>query len=200
MAMLRSKIRWTIPGAGTAHTVLHFGTLDASTPTQADADEVISKVAAYAGAIKAYIPNVVSLLVSSEVEEINVATGKLIGIYTGATQTAQAGTASATAGWAAPAGGVISWSTAGIRNNRRLRGRTFIVPMSNEVWDVDGTLKSVPLTGLNTAAAALRAPGTQVYLTIYGRPSGVGASDGVEWQALAHRVPDMAAILTSRRS
>ena len=55
---MRSKIRWTIPGAGTAFTVLHFATDDGFNPEQADADAVVTKVNQYVTTIKANLPNV----------------------------------------------------------------------------------------------------------------------------------------------
>lgn len=200
MGLLRGKIRWTIPGAGTAFTVLHFRTLSGGTPVQADADEAVAKMQTFATAIKSTLPNVVTLQVQNEVEEIVTASGSMLGVFTTASQTAQTGTASAAAGWAAAAGAVISWSTAGVRNGRRVRGRNFVVPLSNEAWDVDGTLKTVPMNTLNSASTALRTAGTAVGLTVYARPTAPGATDGVEWEVSGHRIPDMSAILRSRRS
>lgn len=200
MGLLRGKIRWTIPGAGTAYTVLHFGTMDASTPTTADAVNAVTKMKTFCDNISAALPNVVKLDVMPECEEIVATTGTMLGVYNGGTTPQVSGTAAAAAGWAAAAGGVISWSTGGVRNGRRVRGRTFVVPLSNEVWDIDGTIKSVPMGTLNTAATNLRAAGTDVELVVYARPSAPGASDGAQFQVLSHRVPDMSAILRSRRS
>ena len=201
MAVYRGKIRWTIPGAGTAYSVLHFADIAGDgAASQAEADEIIAKMQTWATAIKSTLPNVVTLQVQNEVEHILSTTGDLIDIWTGASQTAQTGTASATAGWAAAAGAVVSWSTAGVRNGRRVRGRTFLVPLSNEVWDTDGTLKSVPLGTINSAATALRTVGTTVQLAVHTRPSAPGASDGDHFPVTGHRTPDMSAILRSRRS
>lgn len=200
MGLLRGKIRWTIPGAGTAYTVLHFGTMDASTPTADDAIEAVTKMQTFANNISAALPNVVQLQVQNECEEIVADTNTMLGVYAGPTQTPVNGTAAASAGWAAAAGGVITWNTGGVRNSRRVRGRTFVVPLSNEVWDIDGTIKSVPMGTLNTAATNLRTAGTSVELVVYARPSAAGASDGAQFQVLSHRVPDMSAILRSRRS
>ena len=200
MALLRAKIRWTIPGAGTAFTVLHFASVAGAGMSQAIADEVATKCNAYITAIKAYIPNVVTLQLVTDIEEIADTDGGLVQVFSVTSTAAAAGTASATAGWAAPTGAVITWGTGTIRNGRRIRGRSFIVPLSNEVYDVDGTLKSTPLTGITNAANALRTPGTNAKLAIFGRPTGPGATDGVKADVISHRVPDMAAILTSRRS
>lgn len=199
MGLLRGKIRWTIPGAGTAYSVLHFETNSGSAPVQADADEVITKLNAYCVTIKARIPAQVTLTVINEVEEILVTDGSMIGFFATTAGLAHVGTAGAASGWAAAAGAVISWSTAGVRNSRRVRGRTFVVPLSNEAWDTDGTIKLTTMTDLNTAATNLRTAGTNVTLAIFARPTAPGASDGVSWDVLGHRVPDMSAILTSRR-
>lgn len=200
MGLLRTKIRWTIPGAGTAYTVMHFLTSSQSTPVQADVDDAIARTQAWATAIKSTLPNVVSLNTQSEVEEINEASGLMIGIWTVATPSTQTGTAAAGQGWAAAAGAVVSWSTPGVRNGRRVRGRTFVVPVSNEVWDVDGTLKAVPLGTLNTAAAALRGGSTVTQFGIWARPTAPGATDGEVWPVSGHRIPDMSAVLRSRRA
>lgn len=200
MGLLRGKIRWTIPGAGTAWSVLHFGTTSLSTPVQADADAAVARMQAWATSVKSLLPNVVSLQVQAETEEINEGSGALIGVWTSTTPSVQTGTAAAGQGWAAAAGAVVSWSTPSVRNNRRVRGRTFVVPVSNEVWDVDGTLKSVPYGTLNTAAGALRVDGPDVDLRIYCRPTTPGGTDGFAAVVLSHRVPDMSAVLRSRRA
>jgi len=200
MGLLRGKIRWTIPGAGTAYTVLHFGTMDASTPTTADAVNAVTKMKTFCDNISAALPNVVKLDVMPECEEIVATTGTMLGVYNGGTTPQVSGTAAAAAGWAAAAGGVISWSTGGVRNGRRVRGRTFIVPVSNTAWDVDGTLTSAAITTLNDPCFALRSPGTQVQLAVYARPTSKTATDGVSFKAESHRIPDMSAILRSRRA
>ena len=197
---MRAKIRWTIPGAGTAFSILHFGTDDGFNPVQADIDAVVTKVNAFVTTVKSVLPNVVSLQTLNEVEEIDANNGALISIWTAPSVAAQSGTASATAGWAAAAGGVISWSTAIVHRTRRIRGRTFVVPMSTEAWDTDGTIKSVQLSTLNTAATNLRTPTAEIELGVWARPSAPGLSDARFAPVSSHRVPDMSAILTSRRS
>lgn len=196
----RVKARWTIPGAGTAYSVFHFGNTALEDPVQADADAALAKVTAFFTSVKAYLPNVVSVLVQNEVELIQWNNGSMTGILSGPTQATQTGTAGATAGWAAAAGAVVTWNTAGIRNNRRVRGRTFLVPLSNEAWDVDGTLKAVPVSGINAAATTLRDTAGSIDLMVYGRPTAPGATDGEAFAVSGHRLPDMSAVLTSRRS
>lgn len=196
----RIKARWTIPGAGTAFSVFHFGNTILEDPVQAQADAALVKVTAFFESVKAYLPNVVSVLVLNEVELIQTNNGAMTGILAGPTQATKTGTAAATAGWAAAAGGVISWSTPGVRNNRRVRGRNFLVPLSNEVWDTDGTMKAVPLSGINSAATALRDQTGEIDLGVYARPTAPGATDGAYYPVTGHRVPDFSAILRSRRA
>lgn len=200
MGLLRTKARWSIPGAGTAYSVLHFTTNDTSTPTQEDATDAYVKTHAFFNGVKGSLPNAVSIQVETEVEELNEASGQLIGAWGATALSTIQGTTSTVAGYAAAAGGVVSWTTPGVRNGRRVRGRTFLVPLSNEVWDLNGTLKDAHLTPLNTAATNLRTVGQQTSFAVYSRPSAPNATDGIAYIVQAHKIPDMSAILRSRRS
>jgi hypothetical protein len=200
MALYRGKIRWTIPGAGTALSVLHFSGAETQLDGQLEADDVSTRIHSFLTPIINVLPNVVKVQALSEVEEINPSTGDLIGFWNTPAKAERAGTAAATAGWAAAAGAVISWSTAGVRNGRRVRGRTFVVPLSNECWDVDGTIKSVPLGSLTTGAQALTTGTDVTRFNIWSRPSAPGASDGAAFPVSGFRIPDMSAILRSRRA
>ena len=200
MSILRSKIRWTIPGAGTALSVLHFSGNEGWSPVQGDAEAVAIHVNQFCNTIKSTLPNVVQLQTLNELEEIDSNNGALLQVWTAPTQAVHNGTAAAAAGWAAAAGAVISWSTGIVHRKRRIRGRTFIVPLSNECWDVDGTLKSVPHGTLNSAATALRQDILGIDLGVWARPSAPGATDGRFATVSGHRVPDMSAILRSRRA
>jgi hypothetical protein len=200
VGLLRGKIRWTIPGAGTAYSVLHFGTQDDSTPTQADADEANTKMDVFCTALRPYLPSQVQIQTLNEMEEIVATTGAMLGVYTSSVKTVKTGSATAGASWAAAAGAVITWNTAGVRNSRRVRGRNFIVPLSSTAFDTDGTLNSTTTGGLGTAATDLRASSTETQLVVWARPTTPGGTDGAQFEVTSHRIPDMSAILTSRRS
>lgn len=200
MAMYRTKIRWVIPGAGTALSVLHFMGAETQLDGQLEANDAALRTHTFLTPIINVLPNVVQVQALAEVEEINPDTGKLIGFWTTPTNQNRAGTAAASAGWAAAAGAVISWSTAGVRNGRRIRGRTFVVPLSNECWDVDGTIKPVQLGQLTTGAQALSTGNDTTQFAIWARPTAPGATDGEVVPVLGFRIPDMSAILRSRRA
>lgn len=198
-SILRVKLRWTgLPG-GSGYSMFHMRDFSAGEPTVADANAAMARIQSFAGAIKGLLPPVIKLDVESEVEVLEETNGTMTNVLGGTPLVQQLGTASTTAGFSAPSGAVISWSTPGVRAGRRVRGRTFIVPMSNEAYDVDGSLKTSPLATLNSAATALRDAALQPDLGIWARPTAPGASDGIWYAVTGHRVPDMAAVLRSRR-
>jgi hypothetical protein len=200
MPELRGKIRWTIPGNGTAFSVLHFGLVGAGTAGTTHADEIITRMNAFITTVKPYIPGPVSMQALSEIEVIDIPTGNLESVINGTSVAAQFGTASGAATWAAAVGGVISWNTNGVRNGRRVRGRTFVVPLAGVGFDVDGTLGSGCMTALNSAATGLRTAGTLTELVVYNRPNPITSTPGDGHVVKSHRVPDMGAVLRSRRA
>lgn len=198
--ILRVKLRWTgLPG-GNGYSMFHMRDFSAGEPTVADANSAIGRIDMFASAIKGLLPPVVTLEVESECEVLEETTGQMQTVLGGTSLGSMVGTASSVAGYSAPAGAVISWSTPGVRNGRRVRGRTFLVPLSNEVWDTDGSLKSGALATINGAATTLRGASGTPDIGVWARPSGPGATDGIWYAVTGHRVPDMAAVLRSRRS
>lgn len=198
--MLRVKLRWTgLPG-GLGYSVFHFRDFTGGTPTPADGDSAKARVNDYAFTIKGLIPPSVTLQVDSEAELIEDTNGKLVDVYGGSAPPTNGGSGSGTQGYSAPAGAVISWSTAGIRNGRRIRGRTFVVPLAGDAYENNGTLAPSALMVLGLAADTLRNPSGTPDLGVYARPTAPGANDG-EWSVVTgHRIPDMAAVLRSRRA
>nr|CRY95231.1 hypothetical protein [uncultured prokaryote] len=142
------------------------------------------------------LPAGVRVQVSPTVEYIDEATGQLQD-YGDAEETPDVVNGSASGNWAGPAGAVINWNTATVRDGRRVRGRTFIVPLASTAFQNDGTLGSSALSVLDNFATNIRggAENTAGFV-VWGRPS---SSPGVAAPVTGHRVPDMAAVLRSRR-
>lgn len=98
---------------------------------------------------------------------------------------------------------MVRWNTAGIVNSRRVRGRTFIVPVVNHVYAADGTLDTPDITTLQTAADAfIAASGSTPQ--VWSRPFPGSANDPTPRVGTAHNittavVPDKAVVLTTRR-
>lgn len=101
------------------------------------------------------------------------------------------------ANYAGPTGAVVNWRTNDLRNGRRIRGRTFLVPLTGATFDVDGTLNGGALEDINAFADTLRGVDLDSELGVWSRP--VGGSGGVFATVTNHNVPDMAAVLRSRR-
>jgi predicted secreted protein len=200
MGLLRTKAQWNIPGAGSAFTVMHFTCDSGSTVVQADANDAIARTRKFFDDLKVCLPNQVTVLVQPEAEDIDVASGDMVGVWSAVvTPAVVQGTASAATGWAAPTGANVTWNTAGVRNGRRVRGRTFIVPMTTGAYDTDGTLRIGEFNVLNSAAFNLWSIAGPTSLAVYCRPVVDPAQDGATFEVTSQRLPDKCAILTSRR-
>lgn len=159
-------------------------------------DAETARVRAFFNALTLNLPADVDINVQGEAAILDEVTGELIGYANATTQPAVvAGVA--TGGYSAPSGATIGWQTEAVAKGRRLRGRTFIVPLSNGSYEANGTLTPGTIQALNAAANALIGDGSGPQLVIWSRPvAGAGGSIGA---VTGHRVPDLAAVLRSRR-
>lgn len=192
MAIFRVTAEWSGFNGAPGYSVFHFS---ASEPTVPNAQAAAEAVQAFMLEARSLMPNVVSIRVSSTVDILDETNGVLqasLSITALPTLTGMVAGA-----YSAPSGAVVHWLTMDTRNGRRVRGRTFLVPLASASYDGQGTLVPTTLDRLNTAATALRTA-TPV-LEIWGRPSAPGATDGGAYQVTGSSVPDMAAILRSRR-
>jgi hypothetical protein len=121
-------------------------------------------------------------------------TGTLLGAYSSASVAATNGSGAAAS--AAGVGACVTWQTGQVVAGRRLRGRTFLVPLSSGAYDVDGTLTTTAKNTIQTFADAMNAIPE---FCVWHRPSGKGASDGASRLVSGVTVKDKVAILTSRR-
>jgi hypothetical protein len=200
MGLMRTKAQWSIPGAGTAFSVFHFLTTDEGVVTQSAVNDAAARSRKFFDDLKVALPNQVSVLVSRDVEDIDVASGNLVTIWNPiVTPVVVQGTAAAATGWSAPTGACVSWGTAGIRKNRRVKGKTFVVPLTTGAYDTDGTLRPGEYNVINSAAFNLFDIAGDANFSVYCRPIVEPALDGVAHAVTSHRLPDRCAILTSRR-
>lgn len=189
MQLHRVIVNWTHSAIrGTAVTVLHFaGDAQPAPPLAAVRTAFFNAKSAFPGGLTLSFPNVG--------DTIEDTTGALVGTWSVpsvADVTGASGTLTAAAG----VGACIGWQTGGIVNGRRLRGRTFLVPLSAAAYQEDGTISSTVYPWLETLATELQASGP---LAVWHRPTTAGGSDGNSYGVTSHRVRDKVAILTSRR-
>jgi hypothetical protein len=196
--LLRLKVNWTGFGGGPGYTNFHFGAPAGDWITPENITEAVTKLDTFLATVNGKLPASVSVKIDPTAETIAIADGKLIDFD--AITPATRGSGTGTGNYSAPSGACINWYTGGIRNGRRVRGRTFIVPLAGSALSTVGNLDDGTLTQLTTAATALAAPGAggqQLY--VWGRPSAKGATDGVAYPVISARILDKVAMLTSRR-
>jgi hypothetical protein len=205
--VLRVKMRWNGMPGGPGYSIFHFmnstgsfGDLDL-----AAAQEAVDRVDTFAAGVVFWMPYQTTLEVLGEVELLDAASGDLEDVFGATPDATRTSPQSAGQVYAGPVGALINWKTATIRNNRRLRGKTFLVPLNGGVFSDNGTPAAGLITSLNTHATNLRADGTLTQLCVYGRripnPEGIESEDldGVIGRVTTHNVPDFAAVLRSRR-
>lgn len=192
MQLFRVVVAWSGPQIkGSAVTVLHYDGTNQTAPP-------VAAITTALGSLAGALPVGVVLNVPNSGDTIDDTTGHLTGAWSGTGGGAV--NASGPASCAAGVGACIEWSTGGIVNGkkgpRRLRGRTFLVPLHASMYDSDGTISGQGLNSLKTFADNLAAAGP---LAIWHRPTTTGGTDGTSYAVLSHNVRDKVAILTSRR-
>lgn len=198
--MLKVKTRWSGFTGSPGWTNFFFRDFSGTgEPTQPQAVAAVGRVNTFFQAIKDKFPASVTLTIQSDVEVIEETDGKMQSVFSVTAPAAIVGSNSI-ATFSGASGAVVNWRTNGVRNGRRVGGRTFLVPTSTALYQNDGTLDTAHRTGLQTAADALANGTTESPdLGVWARPSSKGATDGVWWAVSAATVPDLAAVLRSRR-
>lgn len=146
-------------------------------------------------AIAGLMPTDVSIVFPGTGDNIDDASGQLVGQWSQAAQATVPGT-SATV-YKAPVGLCADWLTGTIIGKRRLQGRTFIVPVSSASDTATGAPLAASITTLSNAAAALVTAGTAAGWRMWHRPKSPAAgSSGI---VTASRIPNKFVTLRSRR-
>lgn len=180
----RVRSAWTGFSGAPGVTTMYF--LDTVT--------AVASVHDFWNSVATYLPNDVHILVENAGDVIDDETGDLVGAWSADAVTPAVGVDDNP--YPAPSGACITWLTETILDGRRLRGRTFIVPLAGSKYQNDGTLAEGTITALNTIAADLIAAQSASFV-IYHRKSGTHAGgNGLVTSAVVH---DMAAVLRSRR-
>lgn len=168
------------------------------TYTAADATAVVAKTRAFWTTVNTRLPSAVTVTVSPTVDILLDSNGQLQDSLTDPTAT-QPVTGTATGAVAGPAGAVVTWKTSTIRNGRRIRGRTFLVPLAVTSYEANGSLIAAAVADFTTAATNLSASSANPNLLIWGRPTAALPESGISGRVTGFSVPDKVAVLTSRR-
>ena len=192
MAVYRVSALWTGFTGAPGYSNFHF----TENPTGETGSVIRAQVHDFFSELASLLPGVVTITIDPTVEVFDESTGLLTGYETD-TEDLSPVRGSGTGNFSGPAGAVINWLTATVVNGRRLRGRTFVVPLRATAYEQDGTLSSSVLGTLNTAASVLSGSPFESTFCIWSRPQGGGT--GAVGEVIGHQVPDMAAVLRSRR-
>lgn len=118
----------------------------------------LTALRAFFEAVKTSIPNTITITYPSSGNVIDDTTGQVKAAWA---STAPAPTVcSATGTYQAPTGACINWNTGLFVGGRRLRGKTFLVPLANGAFGSDGKLVPANVTAFTTAANTLASSAT----------------------------------------
>ena len=145
-------------------------------------------------AIKTLHPSPLVWTIPNTGDTFDDATGTLNGSWTAGSPTTVAASGSGTS-YAGGTGVVVRWTTNGIQNGRRVRGRTFLVPCISSMYDAGSILSSQLAVWQAAASALVTSAGSD--LRIWHRP--VNHLGGTSHAITGAFVPDLAAVLRSRR-
>lgn len=161
----------------------------------------VDAIRAFFAAQAALLPSGLTITVPSSGDTVDESTGKLTGTWSVATAPIPV-VGSALGAYAGNAGFVVHWLTQSFTRNRRVRGRTFIVP-AVAAYDSAGSIAAATLTNIQTAAQNLVTSSAGL-IHVWVRPvyqpkTGVLIRGGMSGPITSSRVPDLAVSLRSRR-
>lgn len=146
------------------------------------------------------IPTAASTVVESSGDLVDDTTGLITGAWADGAEVTKVGTVAGQ--YAGPVGAVINWQTTRVIVGRRLRGKTFIVPLGGGSYDTNGTLFTATRTAITDAAAALIAAAPGQMVVLHKATPTTPTRVATDWESAAvatSSVPDLTAVLRSRR-
>ncbi len=193
--MYKATMTWNgFPGAP-GYTNLYATTTD---PLSTGAQAFYDGINTWRLTIKTLCTSLVTLSILPTIETIDDSDGSLLDIITVGSPVADV-TGTNSGSTTGATGLVVNWLTAGAVFGRRRMGRTFLVPMAAAALDPDGSPSSAVLASHRTAASTYAAGGA-FHPCVWVRPkTGTGAHAGQAVPITGARIPDLSAVLRSRR-
>lgn len=150
-------------------------------------------------AVGPLMPTGVVATIEAQGDLVDDATGDITGSWTEGSEVTKTGATGT--GYSGASGACVTWNTTAVVNSRRLRGRTFLVPLGGGQYDSLGSLADSFLTTARPAATALCTTSAGQML-VWARPfpPATGATRaGSSSAVVSATIRDQAAILRSRR-
>lgn len=148
------------------------------------------------GRLLAKFPSTVTFTVEVGGDIIDPLNGDLMGAWVGAPTSVITGTG--TGVYSAPAGVAVNWLTTSVLHGRRLRGRTFMVPLIGNAFATDGSIDATTLASILGSAQQFVVDAA-TNLVVWHRPNTALGRTGGYGAVTAATVNDKAAVLRSRR-
>jgi hypothetical protein len=193
----RVRVAWTgtpVPGGGLSTFFFSAG----ATPST-----FTGLLAAFFNQFDDILPPGITWAIPSSGDIIQDTDGALVGAWSGGSAANINTSGSGATAYAQGVGARMTFATASIHNRRRVRGSLFICPLLNTCYQIDGTIDTVELTQLRTAAASL--VGDVSAPVIWSRPkknkeTGAIEVEGSNSAITGSNVPDTVSWLRSRRT
>ena len=192
MGVLQYRVGWNTGGTNPGVSVFHARIGGGNTAGGASQD-FADRTRTFFDAVKGFVAGAIVWDFPGEVLELDTASGDLEGVHEVTKPTNV--TASGTGNWAAPAGARIEWRTTAIVSGRRLRGRTFLVPLVVSAYDAAGSLTTPAITALTAAANAYK----DANVFVRCNPCVYSRTHGIQADISSVLLPDEVSILRSRR-
>lgn len=188
--------RWTGFTGAPGYSNFYFGSgfLDGGLLGD-EAQALADRVGDAFNALSDIIPPQVDIRVEPEVPLIDSATGTALDFNTIEPPDYDSGPG--VQDYAGPSGAVVTWRTGDLRNGRRIRGRTFLVPLASQAYESDGTLTNATMSAIRNFGDTMIGGSLEGDLGVWSRP--VNGEGGVFASVTGFTVPDLVAVLRSRR-
>lgn len=192
MAITRITAQWSGFRGAPGYSNFFFGG-EPSAP--ADAESAAQAVSDMFALFDTWLPTPVSVSILPTADVLDESTGNITSQVDITPPDVIEGGSTGT--YSAASGAVINWNTSAYVNGRRVRGRTFLVPLTTSAYDSSGDLTSAVLTGIRNGAGYLTSGASLMPFVVWSRPrAGAG---GTAHPVVSATVPDKGAVLRSRR-
>jgi hypothetical protein len=198
VTFIRVKINWTGFVGSPGYTNFNFELINPGAWTQPDVDAAVTKVQTWLTVIRLLQPAVVISGIDPAVSEHDEQSGDIVNFWN-ATPGAAAAGSNPGAAFTSGTGFCINWQTGGVRNGRRVRGRTFVVPISGSLYESNGSFINAEVASWRASAITLAGDTNGVRLGIFAHTPKALIPDGGIYDVTGVSINDRPAFLSSRR-
>jgi hypothetical protein len=192
------NVLWTSTGytGAPGYTKLHFFASNSTRPTVVEVNNAVTATRALLAATSTYLPTGVTYAFQNPIQWFNDS-GTLLGEVSSTAAPANV-VGSGGSNYPGGAGAVIFWDTGSLNGGHKIRGRTYIVPLSTTAFANDGTLATGLVSGLQAAVNTY--VGTNPQPCVNSRKLGQDDRADTTVTVLGGTVKDRSAFLRTRRT